>query len=100
MKRKTDYITEYQNGNITIRYGKDMFEEALKYPVYVLSEVLFWMDCYIELDVSTHLLIHNVRRDMWYRLWRFPHDELDDLSKGKLVRLTKLSKKDVAWEFE
>ena len=87
MNRKTDYVTEQLNGNLVIKYDADLIEQSKKDWAYVLSEVLFWMDCYIEEDEGTSLLIHNVNRDVWYRLYRYPVDDVERLMSGKSLRL-------------
>ena len=87
MRRKNDYITEYKNGNITIKYDAELIEQAREGATFVLSEVLYWMDCYIEEDDGTEMLIHNVQMDVWYRFYRYPSDEMERLLSGKTVRL-------------
>ena len=94
MRRKTEYITEYKNGNLTIRYDANLIEQARENPTYILSEVLFWMDCYIEEDDGTSMMIHNVQMDVWYRFWRYPSDDMEKLLDGKTVRLYAFTKGD------
>lgn len=96
MKRKSDYVTEHANGNLSIKYDKELIEKAKEDPIFVLSEVLFWMDCYIEEDEGTSLLIHNVHDDVWYRLYRYPVDDMERLMDGKILKLTSFKRKEIA----
>ena len=92
MRRKTDYVTEHDNGNITIKYDQEMIERARRDPTLTLSEVLYWMDCYIEEDEGMSWLIHNVNKDVWYRLYRYPVDDMERLLDGKTLRLYSFKK--------
>ena len=93
MERQSECIKEYSNGNITIKYNQELIEKARDDPALVLSEVLFWMDCYIEEDEGLSLLIHNVNKDVWYRLYRYPVDDMERLMSGKTLRLISFKRK-------
>lgn len=90
MLRKTEYCTEYKNGNLTIKYDADKIADAVKDPVLTISDVLSWIDCYFIGETyclsnfETGHTIYNLYSDLIYI---FPWRALDDLQNGKTIRL-------------
>jgi hypothetical protein len=90
MLRKTDYCTEYKNGNITIKYDADAIAESERDELLVLSDILSWIDCnfigetYCLSNYETGHTIYNYYSDLVYI---FPWSALADLRNGKTVRL-------------
>lgn len=90
MLRKTEYCTEYKNGNLTVKYDADKIADAVKDPVLTISDVLSWIDCYF--IGETYCLsnfemghtIYNLYSDLIYI---FPFRALEDLEAGKTIRL-------------
>lgn len=90
MLRKNDYCKEYKNGSITIKYDTATTAAAKRDPVLVVSDVLSWIDCYFIGETyclsnfETGHTIYNAYSDLVYI---FPWRCLEDLEKGKTVRL-------------
>ena len=92
MKRKHNcnegIITEYKNGNITIKFYP---ENVSNDQILELSELLFWNDCYIIGDqfclsnYDAGCLIYNTYSDLCYIL---SFSQLENAYKtGKTMRL-------------
>ena len=90
MLRKTEYCTEYKNGNLTIKYDADKIADAVKDPVLTISDVLSWIDCefigetYCLSNYETGHTIYNAYSDLVYI---FPWSALEALQNGKTIRL-------------
>lgn len=90
MLRKTEYCTEYKNGNLTIKYDADKIADALRDPILTISSVLEWVDCYFIgesyclSNFETGHTIYNLYSDVIYI---FPWCFLEDLEAGKTIRL-------------
>ena len=90
MLRKSDYCTEYKNGNITIKLDQDAIKEMQKDEILFISDVLFWIDCnffgetFCLSNYETGHMIYNAHSDLCYI---FPWRYLEDLKDGKTVRL-------------
>ena len=90
MNRTSDFCKEYKNGNITIKYDSETIKAAERDEILTLSEVLYWIDCYIvgeEFCLSNYemgCMIYNNYSDFVYI---FPFSAMDDLKAGKTVRL-------------
>lgn len=90
MLRKTDNCKEYKNGNITIKYDADTISDAKRDPVLIIASVLDQIDCnfigetYCLSNYETGHTVYNVYSDLIYI---FPWRLLEDLERGKTVRL-------------
>lgn len=90
MLRKTDYCKEYKNGNITVKYDRDMIQASKKDQTLTISDVLSWIDCYFIGETyclsnyETGHTLYNAYSDLVYI---FPWRYLEDLEKGKTIRL-------------
>ena len=90
MSRKTEYCTEYKNGNITIKLDQDAIKEMKKDEILFISDALFWIDCnffgetFCLSNYETGHMIYNAYSDLCYI---FPWRYLEDLKQGKTVRL-------------
>lgn len=90
MLRKTDFIKEFKNGNLNIKLNRDAIEEMKRDEILFISEALSWLDCYF--IGETYCLsnyecghtIYNLFSDLVYI---FPWSYLEDLKKGKSVKL-------------
>lgn len=90
MLRITDHCREYKNGNITIKYDPETITAAQRDSVLIISDVISEIDCYFIGETyclsnfETGHTIYNCYSDLVYIFpWRF----LEDLQKGKTVRL-------------
>lgn len=90
MLRKSDYCKEYKNGNITVKYDRDMIQASKKDQTLTISDVLSWIDCYFIGETyclsnyETGHTLYNVYSDLIYV---FPWRYLEDLENGKTIRL-------------
>lgn len=90
MLRKTDYCKEYKNGNIIIKYDRDMIAESKRDSLLTLSSVLDEIDCsfigetYCLNNYETGHTVYNSYSDMVYI---FAWSELEALEAGKAVKL-------------
>ena len=90
MLRKTDHCKEYKNGNIIIKYDRDMIAESKRDSLLTLSSVLDEIDCsfigetYCLNNYETGHTIYNAYSDLVYI---FAWSELEALEAGKAVRL-------------
>ena len=90
MLRKTDHCKEYKNGNIIIRYDRDMIAESKRDSLLTLSSVLDEIDCsfigetYCLNNYETGHTVYNAYSDLVYI---FAWSELEALEAGKAVKL-------------
>lgn len=90
MLRKTDHCKEYKNGNIIIKYDRDMIAESKRDSVLTLSSVLDEIDCsfigetYCLNNYETGHTVYNSFSDLVYI---FAWSELEALETGKAVKL-------------
>lgn len=90
MLRKTDHCKEYKNGNIIIRYDRDMIAESKRDSLLTLSSVLDEIDCsfigetYCLSNYETGHTVYNAYSDLVYV---FAWSELETLEAGKAVKL-------------
>ena len=90
MLRKTDHCKEYKNGNIIIRYDRDMIAESKRDSLLTLSSVLDEIDCsfigetYCLNNYETGHTVYNAYSDLAYI---FAWSELEALEAGKAVKL-------------
>ena len=90
MLRKTDHCKEYKNGNIIIKYDRDMIAESKHDSLLTLSSVLDEIDCsfigetYCLNNYETGHTVYNNYSDMVYI---FAWSELEALEAGKAVKL-------------
>ena len=90
MLRKSDYCKEYKNGNITVKYDRDMIQASKKDQTLTISDVLSWIDCYFIGETyclsnyETGHTLYNAYSDLIYV---FPWRYLEDLENGKTIRL-------------
>ena len=90
MLRKSDYCKEYKNGNITVKYDRDMIQASKKDQILTISDVLSWIDCYFIGETyclsnyETGHTLYNAYSDLIYV---FPWRYLEDLENGKTIRL-------------
>lgn len=90
MLRKTDHCKEYQNGNIIIKYDRDMIAESKRDSLLTLSSVLDEIDCsfigetYCLNNYETGHTVYNSYSDLVYI---FAWSELEALEAGKAVKL-------------
>ena len=94
MKREnfnnTGIVKEYKNGNITIKLFKDGLTDFERDNILETSELLSLIDCdfigetYCLSNWETGHTVYNCYSDLVYI---FPWSLLDDLKKGKTVRL-------------
>ena len=90
MLRTTDYCKEYKNGNITIKFDRELIELAKHDSVLALASALETADCYFIGETfnlsnyETGHLIHNCYSDLVYIFaWR----DLEKLQQGKTVKI-------------
>lgn len=90
MLRKSDYCKVYKNGNITVKYDRDMIQDSKKDQILTIVSALEWIDClfigetYCLSNFETGHTLYNCYSDLVYVFpWRF----LEDLEAGKTVRL-------------
>lgn len=90
MKRSSDYCKEFGNGNINIKLDQDLINEFKKDSLLVLSDILSSIDCcffgesFCLSNYEMGHMIYNLYSDVAYI---FPWRYLDELSKGKTVKL-------------
>lgn len=90
MLRKTDHCKEYKNGNIIIKYDRDMIAESKRDSLLTLSSVLDEIDCsfigetYCLNNYETGHTVYNSYSDLVYI---FAWSELETLEAGKTVKL-------------
>ena len=90
MLRKTDHCKEYKNGNIIIKYDRDMIAESERDSLLTLSSVLDEIDCsfigetYCLNNYETGHTVYNAYSDLVYI---FAWSELEALEAGKAVKL-------------
>ena len=90
MLRTTDHCKEYKNGNIIIKYDRDMIAESKRDSLLTLSSVLDEIDCYFIGETyclnnyETGHTVYNAYSDLVYI---FPWRELETLASGKAVKL-------------
>ena len=90
MLRKTDHCKEYKNGNIIIRYDRDMIAESKRDSLLTLSSVLDEIDCsfigetYCLNNYETGHTVYNAYSDLVYI---FAWSNLKALEEGKAIKL-------------
>ena len=90
MLRTTDHCKEYKNGNIIIRYDRDMIAKSKRDSLLTLSSVLDEIDCsfigetYCLSNYETGHTVYNAYSDLVYI---FAWSELEKLRQGKTVKL-------------
>ena len=90
MLRTTDHCKEYKNGNIIIKYDRDMIAESKHDSLLTLSSVLDEIDCsfigetYCLNNYETGHTVYNSYSDLVYI---FAWSELEALEAGKAVKL-------------
>ena len=90
MLRTTDHCKEYKNGNIIIRYDRDMIAKSKRDSLLTLSSVLDEIDCsfigetYCLSNYETGHTVYNAYSDLVYI---FAWSELEALEAGKAVKL-------------
>lgn len=90
MFRTSAHCKEYKNGNLTIKYDAETIQEAEKDAVLILACVLEEIDCdffgetYCLNNFETGHSVYNAYSDLVYV---FPWRLLDELQKGKTIRL-------------
>ena len=90
MLRTTDHCKEYKNGNIIIKYDRDMIAESKRDSLLTLSSVLDEIDCYFIGETyclnnyETGHTIYNAYSDLVYI---FAWSELEALEAGKAIKL-------------
>lgn len=90
MLRTTDHCKEYKNGNIIIRYDRDMIAESKRDSLLTLSSVLDEIDCsfigetYCLNNYETGHTVYNAYSNLVYV---FAWSELETLEAGKTVKL-------------
>lgn len=90
MLRTTDHCKEYKNGNIIIKYDRDMIAKSKRDSLLTLSSVLDEIDCsfigetYCLSNYETGHTVYNAYSDLMYI---FAWSELEKLRQGKTVKL-------------
>ena len=90
MLRTTSHCKEYKNGNIIIKYDRDMVVESKRDSLLTLSSVLDEIDCYFIGETyclgnyETGHTVYNAYSDLVYV---FAWSELEALEAGKAVKL-------------
>lgn len=90
MKRGSKYCKEFENGNIVMKFDKEMIEEMKKDEVLIVSEALSLLDCvfigetFCLNNFETGHLVYNCYSDLVYI---FPWSCLETLKEGKQIRL-------------
>lgn len=90
MLRTTDYIKEYKNGNITIKFDRELIELSKRDDVLPLASALETADCYFIGETyclsnyATGHTIYNTYSDLVYI---FDWNLLAMLKNGETVRL-------------
>lgn len=82
--------TQFHNGNLNLKIEREDLGEFLRDPVLYISDLLWHMDCefigetYCLSNFDTGHTIYNSYMDCCYI---FPWRELENLTKGKTVKL-------------
>lgn len=90
MLRKTDHCKEYKNGNIVIKYDRDMIIESKRDSLLTLASVLDEIDCsfigetYCLSNYETGHTVYNAFSDLVYV---FAWSDLETLEAGKAVKI-------------
>lgn len=90
MLRTTDYCKEYKNGNMLIKFDRDLIEFAKRDNVLALVSALETADCYFIGETyclsnyETGHTIYNAYSDLVYV---FAWSDLEKLQQGKTVKL-------------
>lgn len=90
MLRTTDYCKEYKNGNITIKFDRELIELAKRDDILALASALETADCYFIGETyclgnyETGHTVYNAYSDLVYV---FAWSELEALEAGKAVKL-------------
>ena len=90
MLRENDYIKQFKNGNIHIKYDDYMIRNAERYELLTFGDVLDSLDCYILGEEfclgnwAMGCMIYNAYSDLVYI---FNFDNLENLKEGKTVIL-------------
>ena len=90
MLRTTDHCKEYKNGNIIIKYDRDMIAESKRDSLLTLSSVLDEIDCYFIGETyclgnyETGHTVYNSYSDLIYV---FAWSDIESLESGKTIRL-------------
>lgn len=90
MRRGHTNIKEFINGNINLRFDRNMIEEAQKDDVLTLASLLETLDCYFIGETyslsnyETGHTIYNAYSDLMYV---FAWNALEELKQGKTVKL-------------
>ncbi len=90
MLRTTDHCKEYKNGNIIIKYDRDMIAKSKRDSLLTLSSVLDEIDCsfigetYCLSNYETGHTVYNAYSDLVYV---FTWSKLEALEAGKAVKL-------------
>lgn len=90
MLRTTDHCKEYKNGNIIIKYDRDMIAKSKRDSLLTLSSVLDGIDCsfigetYCLSNYETGHTVYNAYSDLVYV---FAWSKLEALEAGKAVKL-------------
>lgn len=90
MLREHTNIKEFKNGNINLKFDRDLLEDAKKDELLTLSSLLNEIDCYFIGETyclsnyETGHTIYNCYSDLVYI---FPWAALEELKAGKTVKL-------------
>lgn len=90
MYRKQDNCIEFKNHNINIKFDPETIEKATRDFYGVLSEVLFWLDCYFVGDVislgnwDAGYNIYNTHSNRFYTI---SGGDIENLKAGKSIKL-------------
>ena len=90
MLHKTDYVKEYKNGNLLIKYNEDAIEQSKKDSILTLASVLEEIDCYFIGEtycISNYAMghtIYNFHSDLCYI---FAWNDIETLEQGKTLKL-------------
>lgn len=90
MLKKSDYCKVYKNGNITVKYDRDMIQESKKDQILTICSALEWIDCRFIGEtycLSNYEMGHTLYNDYLDLVYIFPWRFLDDLEAGKTIRL-------------
>lgn len=90
MLREHINIKEFKNGNINLRFDRDLQENASRDELLTLSSLLDEIDCYFIGEMyclsnyETGHSVYNAYSDLVYI---FPWTALEELKQGKTVKL-------------
>ena len=90
MLRTTDHCKEYKNGNIIIKYDRDMIAKSKSDSLLTLSSVLDEIDCSFIGEtycLSNYETGHTVYNSYYDLVYIFAWSELEALEAGKAVKL-------------